>query len=158
MLKVSVTNNVYQEILKKAADLYWKKVFEKSDQGITGEELESFKKQYWQEMEENLLVYEIEKFNPKIKNQDIIKLIENYCTNNEANKNHTLYKGHFPANYISLTDCKTLFNDGYSQALYSDSDLTLIEYCEGDLYIKIFNNIADYKKSLADTKEFYKNY
>lgn len=158
MTKILVTNNEYQEILKKEADLFWKKTFKKSDNGITGKALENLKKQYWQEMEENLRRYEIEKFNPQLKNKALNNFIENYCTSNKEKENHVRYEGHFPGSYLNIEGCKRNFDTGYSQYLSCDDDLTIVEYCEGDITVLTFKNQEAYKDQLKKAEEFYQNY
>lgn len=158
MTKTIVSNNDYQEILKNEASIFWSKTFKSSDQGIKGEELEQLKKQYWREMEENLLVYEIEKFNPKLKNKALNNFIEKYCTNNNITDDYTRYTGHLRDDYITIEGCKTRHCTGYNQYLTSDSDLTIIETCEGDLTVITYNTIGAYLEQLEKADKFYQDY
>lgn len=156
--KKLISNNEYQDILKKEADLYWKKVFEKSDAGVTGEELKGLKRQYWKELDDNLKQYEIEKFNPNLKNEALNKFIELYCTSNNITDDYIRYTGHLRDDYITIEGCKTRHCTGCNQYLTCDRDLTIIETCEGDLTVTTYNNIKAYSKQLASAREFYKNY
>ena len=154
MKKILITNNEYQKIMRKEADLFWKKVFEKSDAGIKDGELDKLKKQYWDEMESNLSIYEIEKFNPGVKNKEIEKLIEG-CTSNTIKDHYTLYRGFTGLSYINIDGMERLFDTGYQQVLISGSDLTIIEYVEGDLYIKVYNSKEFYSQGLEQITKFY---
>lgn len=153
MKKILVTNNEYQKIMKKEADLFWNKVFEKSDAGIKDGELDKLKKQYWNEMDKNLSVYEIEKFNPGVANKEIEKLIEG-CTSNTKKDQYTLYRGFTRLSYINIDGMERLFDTGHQQVLISELDLTIIEYVERDLYIKVYNSKEFYSQSLEQIIKF----
>ena len=154
MKKILITNNEYQKIMRKEADLFWKKVFEKSDAGIKDGELDKLKKQYWDEMESNLSIYEIEKFNPGVANKEIEKLIEG-CTSNTIKDHYTLYRGFTGLSYINIDGMERLFDTGYQQVLISESDLTILEYVEGDLYVKVYNDKEFYSRGLEQITKFY---
>ena len=154
MKKILITNNDYQEIMKKEADLFWKKVFEKSDAGIKDGELDKLKKQYWKEMDKNWSVYEIEKCSPGVASKEIKKLIEG-CTSNTIKDHYTLYRGFTGLSYISIDGMERLFDTGYQQVLISGSDLTILEYVEGDLYIKVYNDKEFYSQGLEQITKFY---
>lgn len=156
--KILVSNNEYQEILKKEADLYWTKVFAITDEQKENGELDRLKSQYWKEMDENLKQYEIEKFNPNLKNQALNKFIETYCTSNNITDDYTRYQGHTRADYISIEGCEPRFATGYNQYLTCDDDLTAVEYCEGDLIVLTYNNIEAYQQQLAKAEKFYNEY
>lgn len=156
--KILVSNNEYQGILKNEADLYWKKVFAITEDQKQKGGLDTLKNQYWKEMDSNLNQYEIEKFNPNLKNQALNKFIELYCTSNKVRENHTRYNGHTYADYIRIEGCRLKFNTGYNQYLTCHSDLTIIEYCEGDITVLVYSNIEAYRKQLTDARKFYKNY
>lgn len=154
MKKILITNNEYQKIMKKEADLFWNKVFEKSDAGIKNGELDKLKKQYWFEMESKLSIYEIEKFNPGVANKEIEKLIEG-CTSNTIKDHYTLYRGFTGLSYINIDGMERLFDTGCQQVLISELDLTIIEYVEGDLYIKVYNSKEFYSQGLEQIIKFY---
>ena len=158
MNKILVSNNEYQEILKKEADFYWTKVFAITDEQKKNKELETLKNQYWLEMNRKLNQYEIEKFNPNLKNKALNKFIESYCTTNETKEDHTRYNGHTYADYISIEGCKHKFNTGYNQYLVCHSDLSIVEYCEGDITVLVYNNIEAYRQQLSKARKFYKYY
>lgn len=154
MKKILITNNEYQEILKNEASIFWSKTFKSSDAGIKDGELDKLKKQYWDEMESNLSIYEIEKFNPGVKNKEIEKLIEG-CTSNTIKDHYTLYRGFTGLYYISIDGMERLFDTGYQQVLISESDLTILEYVEGDLYVKVYNDKEFYSQGLEQIIKFY---
>ena len=154
MTKTTVSNNEYQEILKNEASIFWSKTFKSSDAGIKDGELDKLKKQYWNEMDKNLSVYEIEKFNPGVANKEIEKLIEG-CTSNTIKDQYTLYRGFTGLSYINIDGMKRLFDTGYQQILTSESDLTILEYVEGDLYVKVYNDKEFYSQGLEQITKFY---
>ena len=158
MNKILVSNNDYQEILKKEADIYWKKVFAITDEQKEKGELDKLKSQYWREMDSILNQYEIEKFNPNLKNKALNNFIESYCTNNTITDDYTRYTGHTRADYISIEGCKSKFNTGYNQYLTCHSDLTIVEYCEGDITVLVYSNITAYRDQLSKARKFYNNY
>ena len=152
--KILVSNNEYQEILKNEAVLYWKKVFAITEDQKQNGKLEALKSKYWKEMNEVLNQYEIEKFDPKLKNEALNKFIELYCNSNTITDDFTRYRGHTQADYISIEGCKQKFNTGYNQYLTCHSDLTVVEYCEGDLIVvvrcRICNEITDEMEDCED--------
>lgn len=153
--KIVISNNEYQEIVKKEADVYWKKVF-----AITEAEkknMDQLKKQYWSEFNNILNQYKIEDFNPGLRNKHLNKFIEAYCNNNKATEEYTRYEGNIPSNYITIEGCKTIYNTGYNQYLTCEDDLTIIEYCEGDITILTYNNLGGYEDQLKKAEEFYRN-
>lgn len=46
--------------------------------------------------------------------------------------------------------------DGYSRYAYSDEQMTVFTYCEGDITLTPFENKAEYEKEKAYTIKFYK--
>ena len=158
MNKTIVTNNEYQEILKNEADSYWKKVFAITDEQKDNGELDRLKKQYWQEMENNLSIYEIEKFNPNLKNKVLNSFIEKYCTTNTVKDDYTIYNGHLRDNYITIKGCKSRHATGYNQYLTCENDLTIIETCEGDLTVIVYNNLETYQRQIEKADKFYQDY
>jgi hypothetical protein len=46
--------------------------------------------------------------------------------------------------------------DGYSSYAYSDEQMAVFTYCEGDITLTPFENKAEYEKEKADTIKFYK--
>lgn len=46
--------------------------------------------------------------------------------------------------------------NGYSSYAYSDEQLAVFTYCEGDIYLTPFENKADYEREKSETIKFYK--
>ena len=46
--------------------------------------------------------------------------------------------------------------DGYSAYAYSDDQMAVFTYTEGDIYLTLFTDIDKYEKEKADTIKFYK--
>lgn len=45
--------------------------------------------------------------------------------------------------------------DGYSAYAFSDEQMAVFTYTEGDIYLTLFENKADYEAEKADTIKFY---
>lgn len=48
--------------------------------------------------------------------------------------------------------------DGYSAYAYSDEQMAVFTYTEGDICLTLFKNKADYEAEKADTIKFYKEH
>lgn len=153
-----VTNNQYEEILKDEASNYWKKVFA-IDKSTPKEKVIELKKQYEQEMDDNISQYEIIPFSTN--NEKLTKLVNKFCTENREKETSTLYKGFTQNDYIlyqelsKLGNYKDISNSCYQQAYYNDDDLVTATYTEGDIYIEIFNSKESYSQGREKFIKFY---
>lgn len=166
--KTLVTNDEYNQILKDEADRFWKRVFEKSDAGITGKELEQYKKQYYLEFQVFTDQYEIIPFEINTNSEELKRLINLLCDEeHQKNKHCKLYRGSIKN--VDLTGDsnswwhllkQTGFNDsiegGKSQG--NKELLTISNYCEGDVNFTVHNTLEDYNREVAELEEFYQNY
>lgn len=55
---------------------------------------------------------------------------------------------------LSLTRITGYYYSGYA---YNDTEKFYMTHCEGDIYLNLFDNEYDYKKSLNDYIEWYEN-
>lgn len=77
----------------------------------------------------------------------------------DCNGNYML-RGHWLSDlcYQFAEKCKfdLVQVDGYSSYAYSDEQMAVFTYCEGDITLTPFENKAEYEKEKADTIKFYK--
>lgn len=164
MLKV--TNNEYQEILRKEADEYWTKVFA-LPKDIDKDELDKYKNQYWKEMDEILNQYEIIPFEVNTKSKELNALINKLCDKEEHKNSYCkIYRGFTRNDYgwynllqsVGITE-NIEGGDSYNQTYGSKELLTTANYCEGDLTFVVCDTLEDYNREVTETEEFYaKNY
>lgn len=100
----------------------------------------------------DLSVYKLNETTQRIANNNFMEETTN------RNGNYML-RGHWLSDlcYTFSKLCK--FNlvqiDGYSSYAYSDDQMAVFTYCEGDITLTPFTNKADYEKEKANTIKFY---
>lgn len=160
--KIKVTNNEYRKILQQEADNYWKKVFAipKDKYGIDNVNLKALKNQYWQEMDIKLDQYEIIPFTVNCKNEEIKKLINSLCTEEEQKEGYICYSGLTRKEYLfpllpeGFKSINT--NSSYTECYYNSDELVKASYCEGDIYICVYESEEEFEKGLQSAIKFYK--
>ena len=152
-----VTNNQYQEILKDEASKYWEKVFA-IDKSTPKEKIIELKKQYEQEMDDNISQYEIIPFSTS--NEELTRIVNKFCSSSTEEENSILYRGFTQNDYILYKELSKfegfgdVSNSCYQQAYYLDNELITATYTEGDISIEVFNN----KESYLEGKEKFVNW
>lgn len=101
---------------------------------------------------------------PTHANEEINKLINNFCTSLEKRNGRSLYRGS-ATNYLGfsryLTDDFKPMNkafNGYREVYYSESNLCSVTTVEGDVIIIIFDNIEAFEKGYQESNKFYDEY
>ena len=146
MEKIKMTHNEYQEFLKKMAS----KIF--SDKNYTYSD-------YLKDANSiEVLPFNLEKFNLT---EDIEKCINVYFKEEYIDKDGIYSLKGFSESvdeWHRLTDklgLKREMGYYYSGYCHNDNLNFYMTYCEGDLYLKLFDNKEIYKKSLNETIKWY---
>ena len=146
MDKLRMTNNEYQEYIEGLAGKLW------TDENYTF-------KQYCEDCDNvDIIPFELDRFNLPQKFKDDINYI---FTTDYIDKNgiYTL-KGssQYEEDWYKFTEMLDLKRaTGYYYSGYSHNDEYgfYMEHCEGDIWLKLFENKADYEKSLNATIKWY---
>ena len=84
----------------------------------------------------------------------------NFMEESIDRKGNYMLRGHWLSDLCYQFAKKCKFDlvqvDGYSSYAYSDEQMAVFTYCEGDITLIPFENKADYEKEKADTIKFYK--
>lgn len=159
MEKKKVTRNEFEKVQELYAGEYWKKVFAISD-NTDKDELNSLKKKYYKEFEEELKQYEVLDFEINSKNEALCEFINLYFDSEEKRESSVLYKGRGEAstlhNFINSYDKEIIHCDYYGLCVYSEDLLCMLTYCEGDIIAEIYNNKDALEKGVENAKKFYK--
>ena len=143
---IKVTNNEYKKICRTLAD----RIFAKDDTKITIDE-------YNRILDEE---YEIIPFDAG--NKKINEIVNSLCDESYEDENYILYSGHVIDNSICYSDLITnnfnnkIFDNYYYIVMSSENLLSEFSYCEGDINIRVYKNLEEYKKGIKKTKEFIK--
>ena len=141
-----MTNNDYKEFLKVNASRIW------------NDENYSYKDYCKDADNVEIIPFDLIKYNLS---EDIEKNINNYFTNDYYNKdNEYILKGfsEFEDQWYKITDKLNLKREmGYYYTGYCHNDEFnfYMTYCEGDLYLHLFEDKESYKKSLEKTIKWY---
>lgn len=145
MKKIKITHNEYEKICKKLSSKIWAK----DDTKIT-----------YEEYEKELNKYEIIPY--ILDNKQLEKIINKYCYADKNRNGYIEYIGKWlTESIIYKDDIKELFdkqiiNTGYYCYKYSLRNLCDFTYCEGDIYINVYDSKENFIKSLEETKKFIK--
>lgn len=147
MEKIKMTNNEYQKFLKANADKIWNKNINYSYQD------------YCKDADNvEILPFDLSKYNlPK----DIEKNINNCFSEDHYNKdNEYVLEGSAISEeqWYKITDklnLKRVTGYYYSGYCYNNEFNFYMTYCEGDLYLHLFEDKESYKKSLEKTIKWY---
>ena len=91
----------------------------------------------------------------KLKN-NISRFFDEEKTDRKGDKIFCTFAGHLVhqiANILELESCRISYNGYYKD----DKNMIILDYAEGDAYLKIFNTEAQYQTELKETEEFYLN-
>lgn len=101
----------------------------------------------------DLSIYPLNEDTKRIANVNFMKETEN------RNGNYML-SGHWLSNLCYQFAQKCKFDlvqiDAYSSYAYSDEQLAVFTYCEGDIYLTLFTDKAKYEAEKARIIKFYK--
>lgn len=94
-------------------------------------------------------------------NEDTVRIVNVNFTEETTDRNgHYMLKGHWLSDLCYQFASKCKFDlvqvDGYSSYAYSDKQMTVFTYCEGDITLTPFIDKAEYEKEKAETVKFYK--
>ena len=136
--KIQVTNNEFNQICKDLASKYYKN-FSLYD-ALTD-------------------LYEIIPFNINTDNEELKRVINILCTEEEEKENKTKYKGMGSGSDIytakELLNMNFILDDYYSKSMYNDNLKLLVDYCEGDIYFTLCSNEESYQAEKQRSIKFY---
>ena len=160
MEKNKVTNEEYYKISEVQASLYWRKVFN-IDKSIQGEEREELKRKFDNEFNLYMAQYEIIPFVINTENEELKNIINDLCYKESMENGGVFYSGTTLTSekilkFVNKNNYKFIEYDYNTIAAYNTKDKTLIQYCEGDIYISIFDNSKAFDNELNRVKNWYK--
>ena len=160
MNKIKVTHEEYNKIAEGQASLFWKKVFA-IPQNIQGEERKELKRKFDHEFNDYMSQYEIIPFSINTECEELKNLINSTCNKEEKEKESVLYKGHILTGesvlkFINNNNYEFIEYNYYTIASFNAEYKTIIQYCEGDIYINIFDTVEAFKSELKRVKKWYK--
>lgn len=160
MEKIKVTNEQYYKISEVQASLYWRKVFN-IDKSIQGEEREELKRKFDNEFNLYMAQYEIIPFIINTENEELKNIINDLCYKESIENDGVLYTGNILTSekilkFVNKNNYKFIEYDYYTIAAYNTNEKAIIQYCEGDIYISIFDNSKAFDNELNRVKNWYK--
>ena len=136
--KIQVTNNEFNQICKDLASKYYKN-YSLYD-ALTD-------------------LYEIIPFTINTDNDELKRIINILCTEEEEKENKIKYKGMGSGSDIytakELLNMNFILDDYYSKSMYNDNLKLLIDYCEGDIYFTLCSNEESYQAEKQRSIKFY---
>ena len=136
--KIQVTNNQFNKICKDLASKYYKK-FSLYD-ALTD-------------------LYEIIPFAIDTDNEELKRIINILCTEEEEKENKIKYIGMGSGSDMyaakDLLNMSFIFDEYYSKSMYNDNLKLLVDYCEGDIYFTLCSNEESYQAEKERTIKFY---
>ena len=136
--KIQVTNNQFNQICKDLANKYYKN-FSLYD-ALTE-------------------LYDIIPFNINTDNEELKRIINILCNEEEQTENKIKYIGMGSGSDIytakELLNMNFIFDEYYSKSMYNDNLKLLIDYCEGDIYFTLCSNKESYQAEKERTIKFY---
>ena len=136
--KIKVTNNEFNQICKDLASKYYKK-FSLYD-ALTE-------------------LYDIIPFNINTDNEELKRIINILCNEEEQTENKIKYIGMGSGSDMytakDLLNMSFIFDNYYSKSLYNDDLKLLVDYCEGDIYFTLCSNEESYQAEKQRTIIFY---
>lgn len=160
MEKIKVTNEEYYKISEVQASLYWRKVFN-IDKSIQGEEREELKRKFDNEFNLYMAQYEIIPFVINTENEELKNIINDLCYKESIENDGVLYTGNILTSekilkFVNKNNYKFIEYNYNTIAAYNAKDKTLIQYCEGDVYINVFDTLGSFNNELNRVKNWYK--
>ena len=148
MEKLRMTNNEYQEYIKGLASKVW------TDENYT-------MKQYCEDCDNvEIIPFDLARFNLPSDIEENINIIFHseyiakdgvYTLKGFSHDEDEWYK------FTYLLNLKRPMGYYYSGYCYNDEYNFYMDYCEGDLWLKLFTNREDYERSLAETIKWYED-
>lgn len=94
-------------------------------------------------------------------NEDTVRIANKNFMEETTNRNgNYMLSGHWLNDLCYAFSSKCKFDlvqvDGYSSYAYSDEQMAVFTYCEGDIILTPFTDKAEYEKEKAETIRFYK--
>lgn len=94
-------------------------------------------------------------------NEDTVRIANKNFMEETTNRNgNYMLSGHWLSDlcYVFASKCKfdLVQVDGYSSYAYSDEQMAVFTYCEGDITLTPFTDKVEYEKEKAETIRFYK--
>lgn len=94
-------------------------------------------------------------------NEDTVRIANKNFMEETTNRNgNYMLSGHWYSDlcYAFASKCKfdLVQVNGYSSYAYSDEQMAVFTYCEGDITLTPFTDKAEYEKEKAETIRFYK--
>ena len=136
--KIQVTNNQFNQICKDLANKYYKN-FSLYD-ALTE-------------------LYDIIPFNINTDNEELKRIINILCNEEEQTENKIKYIGMGSGSDMytvkDLLNMSFIFDDYYSKSMYNDNLKLLVDYCEGDIYFTLCSNKESYQAEKERTIKFY---
>lgn len=136
--KIKVTNNEFNQICKDLASKYYKN-FSLYD-ALTD-------------------LYEIKPFTINTDNDELKRIINILCTEEEEKENKIKYIGMGSGSDIytakELLNMNFILDEYYSKSMYNDNLKLLVDYCEGDIYFTLCSNEESYQAEKQRTINFY---
>ena len=136
--KIQVTNNEFNQICKDLASKYYKN-FSLYD-ALTD-------------------LYEIKPFNINTDNEELKRIINILCNEEEQTENKIKYIGMGSGSDMytakDLLNMNFIFDEYYSKSMYNDNLKLLVDYCEGDIYFTLCSNEENYQAEKQRTINFY---
>ena len=160
MEKIRVTAEEYNKIAEGQASIFWRKVFS-MPANIQGEERETLKRKFDNEYDEYMSQYDIIPFSINTECEQLKKLINNTCHKEEDKNGGTMYKGHLLSSelivdFIHCNDYKFIEYNYYTVASYNAEQKAIIQYCEGDIYIHVFDDVQSFDNELNRVVTWFK--
>ena len=136
--KIQVTNNEFNQICKDLANKYYKN-FSLYD-ALTE-------------------LYDIIPFNINTDNEELKRVINILCTEEEEKESKIKYIGRGSGSDMhvakELLNMSFIFDEYYSKSMYNDNLKLLVDYCEGDIYFTLCSNEESYQAEKQRTIKFY---
>lgn len=137
--KIKVTNNEFNQICKDLASKCYKNF---SLYDVLTE-----------------LLYEIIPFNINTDNEELKRIINILCNEEEQTENKIKYIGMGSGSDMytakDLLNMSFIFDEYYSKSMYNDNLKLLVDYCEGDIYFTLCSNEESYQAEKQRTIKFY---
>lgn len=94
-------------------------------------------------------------------NNDTIRIAKaNFTEETTDREGNYMLRGHWWRDlcyqFAKICDFVLVQVDGYSSYAYSDEQMAILVYCEGDIHLTIFDDRTRYERDKAETIRFYK--
>lgn len=161
-----MTHNQYEEFLKEQANIAWKSVFKITKENVKNEKVtprqELQIKAIWDNFNHITNGIEISPFDLseyKLVSDEIKKWITAYFSSEKTDRNgNRMFTGFLPNGGLYLLANRLQLTAGYISYggyYFSDELQITLSFAEGDLFLNLFNNKADYDKEILGLVKFY---